>query len=303
MLKSITNALNFAELLTMAKSASERSKIAVAAAAEINVLASAKEAMAQGIADFIFVGDRAKILQLAAEVGLDAELSIIDAPDDEIACKAAVALVAAGEARALMKGICETSTIMKAVLDREHGIRSDKKLSHLAAFELSKYHKLLFITDAALNIAPDIETKQGIIKNAVESVQRLGIAEPKVALLAAKEKPDPKMPTTLEYVELLDIYKNGGIPGCLIDGPLALDNAISAKSAQIKGIDSPVAGDADILLCPNIEVANVLYKALTFFADSKSGGVILGAKRPIVLTSRADSSETKLLSIALSILC
>ena len=259
--------------------------------------------MAKNIAKFILVGDSEKIRQMAEAVKADISCAeIIHEPDQEQACKTAVGLVAQGRARALMKGQVETSVIMKAVLDREAGMRTGRKLSHLAVFELPAYHKLLFITDAAINIAPDLAAKKEILQNAVEAVNALGISAPKVALLAAKEKPDPKMPVTIDAAELTAQYKNGEITGCIVDGPLALDNAISPESVAIKGIESEVGGDADILVCPDIESANILYKALAFLAGGKNGGVVLGAKRPIILTSRADSAESKLISIALGVL-
>ena len=299
-----------------------RATVCVACADDANVLEAVESA--KGIADFILVGDTEKI-RLAADIA-KADISrgeIIHEPEPEAACKAAVGFVAAGKAQALMKGLVDTSIIMKAVLDREAGMRTGRKLSHLAVFELPTYHKLLFVTDAAINIAPDMVTKQEIITNAVEAVLALGVSMPKVALLAAKEKPDPKMPVTMEARELANYYKMlREIPHddyfhpplgdswddlllsgrCLIDGPLALDNAISRESVEIKGIDSPVGGDADILVCPNIEAGNVLYKALAFLAGAKNGGVVLGAKRPVILTSRADSAESKLISIALGVL-
>jgi phosphate butyryltransferase len=191
---------------------------------------------------------------------------------------------------------------MKAVLDKDAGMRTGRKLSHLALFALPTYHKFLFVTDAAINIAPDFEDKKIIIKNAVQALANLGVDCPKAALLAAKEKPDPKMPATMEAAALAAAYKNGEFPGCILDGPLALDNAVSRESARIKGIESAVAGDADLLVCPNIEAGNILYKSLAFLAGAKNGGVVIGAKKPVILTSRADSAESKLIAIALGIL-
>jgi len=290
------------ELLDMA---AERkgSVVSVAAAADLNVLEAASEAKVRGIADFVLFGDEAKINQIASENGINISgLKVEDVPDNNEACRKAVALVAEGRANALMKGLVDTSVIMKAALDRDNGMRAGRKLSHITAFELAAYHKLLFVTDAAINIAPDLEGKKEILQNAVEALHNLGIEKPKVALLAAKEKADEKMPVTLEYVELVEMAKRGEITGCTLDGPLALDNAVSAESAKIKGIKSDVAGDADLLVCPNIEAGNILYKALAFLAQSRLGGVVVGAKRPIILTSRADTSDSKLISIALGVL-
>ena len=260
-------------------------------------------AAARGIADFALVGDAERIRREAETAGADISgARIIDERDDAQACRIAVSMVAAGEAGALMKGLVDTSVILKAVLDKETGMRTGKHLSHMALFSLPAYHKILFVTDAAINIAPDRDAMKSIIANAVEAVSNLGVPNPKVALLAAKEKADPKMPATVEAAELAAWHRGGGISGCVIDGPLALDNAVSAESARIKGIDSPVAGDADVLVCPDIEAGNVLYKSLAFLAGGKNGGVVLGARKPVILTSRADSAESKLISIALGIL-
>ena len=277
--------------------------VSVAAAADPHVLEAACEAYQRGIADFVLFGDAGCIGDIAREHSLNISgLTVIDVPDNNEACRQAVAHVAAGKATALMKGLVDTSVIMKAAMDRNSGIKAASKLSHIAAFELAAYHKLLFVTDAAINISPDLDGKRDIIENAVCALHSLGIANPKVALLAAKEKADEKMPVTLEYVELVKMAQSGTISGCTLDGPLALDNAVSAESAEIKGIVSDVAGDADLLVCPNIEAGNILYKSLTYLAQAKVGGVVVGAKRPIILTSRADTSESKLISIALGVL-
>jgi len=281
---------------------------------------------AKNIANFILVGDIEAIRRAAEAANADiSRAELINEPDPEAACKSAVRLVASGKAQALMKGHVDTSIIMKAVLDKDAGMRTGRKLSHLAVFELPTYHKLLFVTDAAINIAPDTATKKEIIRNAVEAAHSLGVECPYVALLAAKEKPDPKMPVTMEAAELTRYYEHlqdvseetvwfnpppEGIDEkemrfageFILDGPLALDNAICPESVKIKGIKSWVAGKADILVCPDIEAGNILYKALAFLAGAKNGGVVLGAKRPVILTSRADSAESKLISIALGLL-
>ena len=277
--------------------------VSVAAAEDAHVLSAVNEAHLRGIANFVLVGDEKAIKGLAAQREIDlSPFPVIHEPDPAAACRQAVKLVTEGRASALMKGLVDTSIIMKAALDREMGMRTERKLSHLAVFALPTYHKLLFITDAAINIAPDFDTKRDIIRNAVDAVSNLGIDCPKVALLAAKEKVDEKMPITLEWAELSRLGKVGEIPGCILDGPLALDNAVSPESCAVKGIVSEVGGDADILVCPDIEAGNILYKSLAFLADGKNGGVVVGAKGPIILTSRADSSESKLISIALGVL-
>ena len=275
--------------------------VAVACAQDAHVLEAA--AAARDMAAFALVGDAGKIRQAARDAGVDISgMEIVDEPDDAKACQLAVARVASGAAQALMKGLVDTAVIMKAVLDRDAGMNVGRKLSHLALFALPAYHKLLFVTDAAINIAPDVETKKMIIQNAAEAVATLDEPFPKIALLAAKEKADPKMPATMEAAEIKKAHEGGWLPGCVLDGPLALDNAVSAESARIKGIESPVAGDADILVCPDIEAGNILYKSLAFLAGARNGGVVLGAKKPVILTSRADSAESKLVSIALGIL-
>lgn len=278
----------------------EKSWVSVAVAEDATVLQAVAEAGQRGIAEFFLVGDTGAMTEIAAARGLDlAPFTLVHEPDPKVACRKAVTLVAEGRAGALMKGKIDTSIIMGAALDREHGIRAGRKLSHLAAFALPTYHKLLFVTDAAINIQPDLDTKKQIVQNAVDAVRNLGVDCPKVALLAAKEKVDEKMPVTVAWAELIE---SGTITDCVLDGPLALDNAVSKESVAIKGITSPVGGDADILVCPDIEAGNVLYKALAFLANGRNGGVVVGAKRPIILTSRADSSESKLVSIALGVL-
>lgn len=279
--------------------------VSVAACADAHVLEACVAAHQRGIADFILVGDESKTRAIAEKEGIDiSSFTIIHEAHDLAACEQAVALVRQNKATALMKGLTDTSVIIRAALNKENGIRTGRKLSHIAAFELAHYHKLLFVTDAAINIAPTLEDKREIIHNAVLALNNLGIDTPKAALLAAKEKADEKMPCTMEYLELVEMHKNGGFEGCsfIMDGPLALDNAVSAESCEIKGINSPVGGDADLLVAPDIEAGNVLYKALAFLANARCGGVVLGATRPIILTSRADSADSKLVSIALSVL-
>jgi len=225
---------------------------------------------------------------------------VVDVPDPADAAQRAVQLVASGDAEMLMKGLVDTSVLLKAVLDRTTGLRSSGVLSHLAMFEIDGFPRPLAVTDAAMNIAPDYPTKRAIIENAVGFLHRLGYEEPRVAVLAAKEKVSEKMPATVDAAALADAARRGEISGCLVDGPFALDNAISPEAARIKGIDSPVAGNADVLVAPRIESGNILYKALAFLAPSRNAGVIVGARAPIVLTSRADSEDAKGLSIALA---
>ena len=293
---------SFTDLLELAKSKGPK-KIAVAVAEDEEVLEAVKAATDLKIVEPILVGNKEKIENIAKEIEFDlAGIKIIDEKDAQLAAREATRLVSCGECQILMKGLVPTATIMKQVLDKEIGLRTGKIISHVAVFDVKTYHKLFFVTDAAMNIAPDISQKKGIIENAVELAHSLDIEVPKVAVLAASEKVSPKMESTVHAEELVNIYKKGEITGCVVDGPFALDNAVSKEAAKVKGINSEVAGDPDILLVPNIDAGNVLYKSLTFLANAESAGIILGTKAPIVLTSRADNKKAKLHSIALGVL-
>ncbi|HZH94076.1 MAG TPA: phosphate butyryltransferase [Tissierellaceae bacterium] len=295
-------AKNFESLFKLAQEKGPK-KMAVAVAQDEDVLGAIKLAYEKGIVEPILVGDSELIQKLAAGISFDiSNVQIIDEKDGVEATRKATALVSSGEAQVLMKGLIDTSVIMKAVLDKEIGLRTDSVISHVAVFDVPTYHKVFMVTDAAMIIAPDLDQKKKIIENAVKLAHSLDIAEPKVAVLAAKEKVSPKMEATVHAKELADMNKAGEISGCIVDGPFALDNAVSKESARIKGIDSVVAGDADILLAPDIEAGNVLYKALSFLANAKSAGLIVGTSKPIVLTSRADNEEAKLNSIVLATL-
>ncbi|MCG8480800.1 MAG: bifunctional enoyl-CoA hydratase/phosphate acetyltransferase [Spirochaetales bacterium] len=277
--------------------------IAVAAAAEGDVLGAVAAAHGRRLIDPILVADADQLARVADEEEIDITgMTVENVTDMEAASRRAVSIVAAGEAAMLMKGLVDTSVLLHAVLDRENGLRAGSVLSHLALFEIEGYPRPLAITDAAMNIAPGYETKRAILENAVSFLHALGYREPKVAVLAAKEKVNERMSATVDAAALTEANRRGEITGCIVDGPFALDNAVSVEAARIKGIDSPVAGEADILLAPQIESGNVLYKALAFLAPSRNAGVIVGARAPIVLTSRADSREAKLDSIALAAL-
>ena len=290
------------DLLELAKQRGPK-KISVAMAQDHEVLSAVKHATEMGIADPILVGDKEKIIEISKEINFDlTNIEIIDEKDGTLACRIATELVSSGKAHVLMKGLIDTGVIMKQVLDSEIGLRTGNVISHVAVFDVPTYHKIFLVTDAAMNIAPDLQQKKEILENAVVLAKSLDIDCPKVAVIAAKEKVSPKMEATVHAKELSDMNKRWEITGCLVDGPLALDNAVSKESAILKGIDSEVAGDADILLTPTIEAGNVLYKALTFLGNAKSAGLIIGTKAPIVLTSRADNEEAKLNSIALAVL-
>lgn len=293
---------NFKELMYLSVE-KENATIAVARAEDEHVLDAVNGASKIGICNAVLVGDRDKIIETAKKIDMDlSKHEIIHETSLEGCADKAVEIVREGKANCIMKGLLDTSVIMKSVLNREKGLRTGKCLSHVSIFEVESYHKLLFVTDAAINIAPDLKTKVEIIENAIQTVRSLGIDKPKIALLAAKEKVDPKMPITLEWEEIVKMNREGKIQNAIIDGPLALDNAVSYESKKIKGIVSEVAGDADILMCPNIESGNILYKSLSFLANAKTGGIVTGAKVPLILTSRADSSYAKLISIALGVL-
>ena len=293
----------FDNLLKLAKNTKTK-KVAVAAAQDDDVLKAVKSAVQEKICIPVLIGDKERIIELAQGINFDLNsIQIIEAKDDNEAARRAVSMVSNGEADIVMKGLIDTSVILKAVLDKEIGLRSGNILSHAAVFETEKYHKLFIITDAAMNIAPSASEKKQIIENTLPLCCSLNIENPKVAVICAKEKVTDKMQATLDAQTLVNMYKTGEIKGCIIDGPFGLDNAISKEAAATKGVKGEVAGDADVLLMPNIEAGNVMYKTLTYLSDSKNAGIILGAKAPIILTSRADSDEAKLYSILLAVIC
>jgi phosphate butyryltransferase len=281
----------------------ERRKIAVAAAADADILVSAGMAEAAGIAEFILVGDRARILGAADAARIDvSRMEIVDEADPARSAAEAVGLVREGAADAVMKGFLESSVFLKAVFSPEAGLRQeDRLISAMAVMEMSEYDRLIFISDPGFIPAPDLETKKKIILNALPVMGRMGIAEPKVALLCAAETVSPKMASTVEAKALEDMNRRGELPGCVVAGPISLDLAVSEISARHKGYESPVAGKADLLVVPTLEVGNILYKSMVYFAHVKTGGVVAGAKAPVVFTSRADSPETKLHTIALAV--
>ena len=256
-------------------------------------------AQKEGLAEPIFIGDRNIIENIASENDIDiSEFELIDIKDDQEACDMSVKLVTEGKADFIMKGLVDTSKILKSYLKPEYNMRTDKLLSHVAIFIPETYYKILFVTDASMNIAPTLDQKRQIIDNAVEVARKIGVEIPKVACLAAIEKVNPKMKETVEARALQEMNEEGIIKNCLVAGPLALDNAIYEKAAKIKNISHPVAGHADILMVPNIEIGNILYKAFAFCSKAKHAGVIVGGKTPVVLTSRSDDENGKFNSIA-----
>ncbi|MFJ8419521.1 phosphate butyryltransferase [Bacillus wiedmannii] len=277
--------------------------VAVAVAEDHEVIEAVAKAIKLQLAQFRLYGNQEKIMGMLQEHGLQTSehIEVIAAASSAEAAELSVKAVRNGEADVLMKGNIPTANILKAVLNKEWGLRKGSALSHVAAFEVPNYDRLIFVTDAAMNIAPDVTQKAAIIQNTVEVAQAIGIDLPRVAPIAAVEVVNPAMQATIDAAMLTQMNRRGQIKNCVVDGPLALDNAVSQIAAEHKGIVSDVAGKADILLVPTIEAGNVLYKSLVYFADAKVGAMIAGAKAPIVLTSRADSAETKVYSLALAV--
>ena len=289
-----------ADLYELAKSKG-RKKVAVAVAQDEHSLEAVCSVVRSGLIDAILVGADRKIRELADKLKLDLTgLKIVNEEVDANAVKRAVSLVAGKEADILMKGNVPTALFLRGVLDKETGLRKSDVLSHFAFFEVPTYHKLIGLTDAAMVIAPDLKTKIAIVNNAVEFINRLGIAKPKVAMLCAVEMVNEQMPATLEAALIAKMNQRGQIRNCIVDGPLAYDNAVSIESARHKGIVSDVAGDADLLVVPDIEAGNILYKAYGFSANARLAAVVLGAAAPIVLTSRSDTEESKQASIVMA---
>ncbi len=279
-----------------------KKKLVLAVAQDENSLEAIITAINMKIIDALLVGDKIKIEQIAKENNFDlSKTTIIDEPNITQAVAKSVKLVHFGEADILMKGNVSTSIFLKGILNKEWGLKKSEILSHISLFEVPAYHhKLIALTDVAMNIAPDLNAKVQIVYNAIEFLNKLGIKEPKIAVIGAVELVNNLMPATMDAALLSKMADRGQIPNCLIDGPLAFDNAISAASAKHKGIKSEVAGLADLLLLPDIEAGNVLYKSFVFFANAKVASLILGATAPIVLTSRSDSKVSKLDSIILA---
>lgn len=277
-------------------------RIVVAAAHDENVLASIKEVYDKGHAEPVLIGDKDRIFHCADAVGLDtSRINIIKEPDDIQSVRLAVNMVNNGEADILMKGFIQTSDLMRVVVDKEKGLRTNRILSHLGLYEVGNYPKLLIITDGGINIAPDLKQKAEIIQNAVNVANRLGIERPKVAVLSAVEVINPSMQSTIDAAVLSKMSQRGQITNCIIDGPLGMDNAINLDAALHKHIESEVAGDADILIVPNIEAGNILVKSFVFLYNVHSCGLIVGAKVPLVVTSRSDTSISKYYSILMSL--
>ncbi len=282
------------------KESKQKPILSVAAAHDEEVLLAVKDACKMNIIKAILIGDEKKIREISKKINFDlSEVEIINEVDLKLCAEKAVKSVSSKKADYVMKGLLDTSIILKEVLNKEYGLRTDSLLSHVMIYEVPNYHKLLILTDGGMNIDPDVPQKKKIIENAIKAGKSLGIDTLKVACLTAKEKVNPKMKRTVDADELKNMNQQGIFgKNIIVEGPIAFDLAISKQACRIKGYESEVGGDADILLVPNIETGNGIGKALTYMANAKSAGIIMGAKSPIVLVSRADTHESKLYSIA-----
>jgi len=290
---------NFAAVINKAKEFGPIT-ISVAAAQDQDVLLAVKAAGEAGLAQAILVGDANEIRRLAKEVGLPEDITIVDRLDLKEAAKVAVSLVRSGRAQILMKGLINTGDFLKAALKQDEGIRSGRLLSHLTCYEVPGEDKLIFYTDGGVNIAPGFEEKKDILANALAALSDLGIKQPNVAILAANEQVNPKMPATVDARALAELYAQNDDFSGIVEGPISMDVALSLEAASHKGIISNVSGNVDLFMVPNIEAGNLLSKALIHYAGFKIAGVILGAISPIIMVSRSDTAQSKLSSIALA---
>lgn len=291
---------HLSEIVEKAKQRGIR-RLVVAAADDDTVLNAIKAVKGEGYIEPILIGNKANIQKMTAEIGFDlSSIEIIDESEPSAIARKAVALINDGKADILMKGLISTGTLLKAVVNKETGLRKNNIISHVTLFESRYYHKLFAATDVAMNIDPTLEEKVQILNNAVEVMHKLGVSHPKVAIVAPVETVNEKIESTMHAAVLTMMNKREQISGCIVDGPLAFDNAISLEATQHKKIISEVAGDADIILVPNLDSGNILYKSLMFMGEALSAAIVTGAKVPIVLTSRAASEHSKIVSIALA---
>jgi phosphate butyryltransferase len=292
----------FSELLDVARSKGPKT-VAVAASHQPEIILAGLDAELASLAEVILVGDSDTIHEIAAQQDFDiSHMEVLHQPHPREAAWEVMRLVYEGKADIAMKGRVETSDFLRAALSKELGLRTGRLFSHVAVFEIPGFDRLIFISDAGVVVAPDLEQKVQIVQNAIDVAHSLQIDLPRVAILAATEVVNPKIPTTLDAANLSKMADRGQIKGGLVDGPLALDNAISPESVRIKGIKSEVAGYADILIAPDIEAGNVLAKAITYFAQGKMAGVVVGARCPLILPSRSDTRQAKLVSLALGVM-
>lgn len=293
----------FEEIYEAVQNLGQKKTISVAMADDVSVLEAVKVADEKGVAKFLLVGNQLKVKMIASQVGYDLkDEDIIPAYTDEEIASKSVELVRRGKAEILMKGHISTPILMKAVLNKETGLRTGNVLSHVAVAEVSTYHKLILLSDGGINILPDLETKIAILNNMVFVTNRLGIVRPNIAALCPIEKVNPKIQETVDAAELQEMSERGEFGEIVLEGPIAMDVALSAKAAERKGIKSRIAGKTDAFLVPNITTGNAVIKVLMFLANAKIGGLVIGAKVPIILLSRSDKPEEKLNSIALSIM-
>lgn len=293
---------NFQDLINSVKKHTPI-KVAVAVADDLNVLTAIEDARLLGIVNAILIGEKNKIVSILNNNSINPKnYEIIDEANKEKACIQAVNLVKEGKASTIMKGFVDTSVVLKAVINKETGLKIGGLISHVGVLKVDKFDKLFIISDSAVNVSPTVQDKVSIINNAVIVAKALGIEEPKVAIVCPVEKVNEKIESTMHAAELVELFEQKEITGCIIGGPFALDNAVSEEAAKHKGIDNPVAGKADILIAHNLEVGNVMNKAIEYFGHTEKAGVIMGAGAPIILTSRASSSKSKLNSISLAAL-
>lgn len=290
------------EFIKLAKERPAR-RIAVAAAEDEDVLMALQNAVSEGVATPVLIGDKSKIIRIAESLNFNLDnIELIESNNNIESCRIAVEMVKTGRAEILMKGLTKTGDLLKPVLDKQIGLSTGNLISHVAFFQSPYYHKIFCVTDAAMNIAPSLDEKVQIINNAVSACHHIGIKKPNVAVAAAIETVNPKMEATVHASQLKEMNEKGKIEGCLIEGPLAIDIAFSREAAKHKGVNSEVAGNCDIVLVPDIEAGNMFYKALNFLGGAATAAIIMGASAPIVLTSRSDDERSKLLSIALATL-
>ena len=292
---------NFAELIEKVQNMDHMKRVAVVAAQDEHTLQAVFLARRNNIAEPILIGNRAEILEVLKALGEKMDESmIIEAEDDAASARKAVELIHEGKADFIMKGRIQTADLLRAVVDKEKGLRAGSVMSHLVLHELPGYHKLLAVTDGGMMMYPDLEQKKGILMNAVDAYHAMGVEEPKVAVLAAVEVVNPKMPESVDAGKLKEMNLSGEIDGCIVEGPISFDLCMSRESAKIKGYHSPVVGDADIMIVPDIAAGNILGKALVYAAGARMAGFIVGAKVPIVMTSRGSTADEKYLSLVLS---
>jgi len=291
---------NFNDLVEKAKQL-DKFKVCVAAAEDEEVLKAVKLAMDMGFIEPILVGDMQKIKEIADKVGLK-NCEIVHSDSPEASALEAVKIVSSGRASVLMKGFVNTSVYLRAVLNKEFGLRTGRLLSLLAAYEIPQYHKLLYCTDSGVNTNPNLEQKKDILTSALLALEGFGLELPKVAALTGNEMVDPKIQSTVDADALVNMVKNSEIKKCVIEGPIAFDVAFDAHAAKHKGIDSQIAGEVDLLLFPNMETGNALGKSWLLWNEAKWAGIILGASSPVILGSRSDTAEIKVNSIALACL-